>query len=315
MTVNGRPQVTGPHRVGVVPAVAHCRQERPADHALDAAVAGGGGVVVCQVAAGLGGVGKTQLAAALADRLWEAGGLDLLVWVSATSRSGVVTAFAQAAADVTGVEDPDAEQAAARFLAWLAGTPRRWLIVLDDLNDPNDLHRLWPPATRVGRTVVTTRSTDSALTAGRQVITVGVFTAKESLEYLTAKLAGVPGRLDEAAELAEDLGHLPLALAQAAAYILDRASMTCASYRRRFADRRRHLADLAPRVLPDDYPYPVAVTWSLSIDRADSFPHPVSPGQCSNSPPYSTPTASPPKCSPPRGPDLPERPHQRAGRR
>ncbi|MEU8048125.1 FxSxx-COOH system tetratricopeptide repeat protein [Micromonospora echinofusca] len=254
-----------------MPSVAHCRQERPADRTLDAAVAGGGGAVVCQVAAGLGGVGKTQLAAALADRLWVGGGLDLLVWVSATSRSGVVTAFAQAA-DVTGVEDPDAEQAAARFLAWLAATSRRWLVVLDDVTDPNDLHRLWPPTTQVGRTVVTTRSTDSALTAGRQVITVGVFTPTESLDYLTAKLARVPGRLDEAADLAEDLGHLPLALAQAAAYILDRASMTCASYRRRFTDRRRHLVDLAPRVLPDDYPYPVAVTWSLSIDRADSFP-------------------------------------------
>ncbi|MBB5112544.1 hypothetical protein FHU28_002383 [Micromonospora echinospora] len=221
--------------------------------------------------AGLGGVGKSQLAAGLAHRLWDGGVLDLLVWVSATSRSGVVTAYAQAAADVTGIEDADADQAAARFMAWLATTPRRWLIVLDDVADPNDLRGLWPPATQVGRTVVTTRSADSALTAGRQVINVGVFTPDESAAYLSAKLAGVPGRLEEAADLAVDLGHLPLALAQAAAYILDRTSMTCAGYRRRLADGRRQLADLAPRALPDDYPYPVAVTWSLSIDRADSF--------------------------------------------
>ncbi|MFI6822521.1 tetratricopeptide repeat protein [Micromonospora sp. NPDC050187] len=264
-------QVTWPHQVGVVPLLAHCRQERPADQALDAAVAAGEGVVVCQVAAGLGGVGKTQLAVALARRLWDCGELDLLVWVSATSRPAVVTAYAQAAADVVGVDDTDPEQAAVRFLAWLAATPRRWLIVLDDVTDANDLQGLWPAATGSGRTVVTTRSMDSALAAGRHRIDVGVFTPAESMNYLAAKLAGDSIRLEQAADLADDLGHLPLALAQAAAYILDRTSMTCASYRRRLADRRRQLVALAPRVLPDDYPYPVAVTWSLSIDRADTF--------------------------------------------
>jgi hypothetical protein len=264
-----RPPVGWPHRVGVVPPLAHCRQERPADHALDAATTGSGVVV-----SGLGGVGKTQLAAGLAHRLWGRGELDLLVWVSATSRPAVVTAYAQAAADVTGVEDQNPDQAAARFLAWLATTPQRWLIVLDDVTDPNHLQGLWPPASPSGRTVVTTRSTDSALTAGRHRIDVGVFTPTESLAYLSAKLAGDPVRLDQAAGLADDLGHLPLALAQAAAYILDRTGMTCADYRRRLADRRRRLDALAPRVLPDDYPYPVAVTWSLSIDRADEFPPP-----------------------------------------
>ncbi|MFG3423352.1 tetratricopeptide repeat protein [Micromonospora sp. NPDC048063] len=273
MTVNGRTLVVWPHRVGVVPQLAHCRQERPADQGLEAAAVGNG-VVVCQVATGLGGVGKTQLAAGLAHRLWDCGDLDLLVWVSATSRSAVVTAYAQAAADVTGVEDTDPDQATGRFLAWLATTARRWLIVLDDVTDPNDLRGLWPPATGSGRTVVTTRSTDSALTVGRQRIGVGVFTPTESVNYLTAKLDGDPVRLDQAADLADDLGYLPLALGQAAAYILDRTSMTCAGYRRRLADRRRQLPALAPRVLPDDYPYPVAVTWSLSIDRADEFPPP-----------------------------------------
>ncbi|MEU8186366.1 tetratricopeptide repeat protein [Micromonospora carbonacea] len=223
------------------------------------------------MAAGLGGVGKTQLAAALAHRLWDTKDVDLLVWVSATSRSAVLTAYTQAAGDITGVDDADSDQAAARFLAWLSSAERRWLVVLDDVTDPNDLRGLWPPVTGWGRTVVTTRSTDSALTAGRQRVNVGVFTPTESMDYLTAKLAVDPARLDQATDLADDLGHLPLALAQAAAYILDHTGMTCAGYRRRLADRRRQLAALAPRVLPDDYPYPVAATWSLSIDRANGF--------------------------------------------
>jgi hypothetical protein len=58
--------------------------------------------------------------------------------VSATTRTGIIAGYAQAAGDVTGLEDGDPQRAADRFLAWLAGTGRRWLIVLDDLTDPAD---------------------------------------------------------------------------------------------------------------------------------------------------------------------------------
>ncbi|MFK3980555.1 tetratricopeptide repeat protein [Micromonospora sp. NPDC050397] len=231
-----------------------------------------GAVVVCQVLTGLGGVGKTQLAAGLAHRIWLRRELDLLVWITATSRSSIVTTYAQAAAEIHGVEDENPDQGATRFLAWLAATERRWLVVLDDVADPNDLRGLWPPTGNFGRTVVTTRRRDAALASGRRVVDVGLFTAAESAAYLKAKLGGDPVRLDEAAELADNLGHLPLALAQAAAYILDRKTMTCAGYRRRFANQARKLADLAPDALPDEHTGPVAVTWSLSIALADELP-------------------------------------------
>jgi hypothetical protein len=270
VSIAGRPPVTWPHRVGVVPLLADCRQQRPADRDLDAATGSGGAVVVCQVLSGMGGVGKTQLAAGLAHRVWERREVDLLVWVSATSRAGVVTGYAQAAADVTGIDDPDPDQAATRFLAWLASTGRRWLVVLDDLTDPTDLRGLWPPASRSGRTVITTRRRDAALTAGRRVVQVGLFTPAEAAHYLRDKLGGDAGRLDQANQLGDDLGHLPLALAQAAAYILDRG-LTCAGYRRRLADQRRRLPEVVPEpdALPDEHRDTIAAAWSLSIDLAD----------------------------------------------
>jgi hypothetical protein len=88
--------------------------------------------------------------------------------------------------------------------------------------------------------------------------------------YLRQKLAGTPWLMDGADDLASDLGYLPLALAQAAAYLLDR-ELTCAEYRVRFADERRRLADLVPEssALPDEYQYTIAVTWSISIELAD----------------------------------------------
>jgi hypothetical protein len=143
--------------VGAIPPLADQRVDRPVDHELSGATGdpGGQATATCQVLSGLAGVGKTQAAAALAWRLWDARQVDLLVWVSAASRSAILARFADAFARVTGVDD--AEHGAERFLAWLTEPHRHpWLVVLDNLDDPDDLTGLWPPVTVGGKTVVTT---------------------------------------------------------------------------------------------------------------------------------------------------------------
>ncbi|MEU7871518.1 tetratricopeptide repeat protein [Dactylosporangium sp. NPDC049140] len=269
--------MTWPVQVGVVPVLADRRLDRPVDRSLATKVASNDArpVVVCQVLAGMGGVGKTQLAAGLARRQWDEDRIDLLVWVTAGSRASVITAYADAAARVTGADEADPARAANRLLEWLAephthpgtGRPIRWLVILDDLTDPADLTGLWPPTTRAGRTVVTTRRRDAALTAGRQLITVDVFTRGQSVDYLRGKLGD---NLGGAAELAERLGHLPLALAQAAAYIADQ-NISCTEYLDRLSDRARRLAELQPHALPDDQHRGVAATWDLSLDLANGM--------------------------------------------
>ncbi|MFI9114231.1 tetratricopeptide repeat protein [Streptomyces venezuelae] len=276
VTINYAQQkvISWPAQVGVVPAQAECFQHRSEVDSLEAAVTGGGTAVLCQVLSGTGGVGKTQLAAHYARRQQAAGGVDLLVWVSATGRDAVLSAYGQAAAKVTGADGAAPEQAADEFLVWLGTTDRRWLIVLDDLADPGDMAGLWPPHRPAGQTVVTTRRRDSALESGREMIEVGLFTPEEAFSYLTATLAArAQGQdPDQLRGLAEDLGHLPLALAQAAAYMVDRG-LDCAAYRRRFTDRRRRLADNLPESgsLPDQQRATVATTWSLSVELADQL--------------------------------------------
>jgi hypothetical protein len=105
------------------------------------------------VVAGLGGVGKTQLAVDYAESVWAAGELDLLVWITAISRDAIVTGYAHLATDLTGIDDPDPKHGAERLLAWLATTGTRWLVVLDDVQTPADVHGLWPPThgVRAGR--------------------------------------------------------------------------------------------------------------------------------------------------------------------
>ncbi|WP_405827190.1 MULTISPECIES: tetratricopeptide repeat protein [unclassified Streptomyces] len=231
-----------------------------------------------QVLAGMGGVGKTQLAADHARRAWENGEVDLLVWVTAATRQAIIDAYAQAAADILHADPTDPERAAQAFLAWLEPKPTpqacRWLIVLDDVADPGDLRGLWPPAHALGRTLLTTRRRDAALTTHAQPVLVGLFTPDEATTYLQQALAA-HGRRDNNSTLgalAADLGHLPLALSQAAAYLID-THLDAASYRVHLADRARQLADLLPEpgTLPDDQPTSAAAAWSLSLDRADQL--------------------------------------------
>ncbi|MGX1501402.1 UNVERIFIED_CONTAM: DNA-binding ferritin-like protein [Streptomyces graminofaciens] len=289
LTVQRTPQepASWPHRVGVIPSEARSFQHRAEADRLRAVVEGGGTAVLTQVLTGMGGVGKTQLAADYARAAWNDGSLDVLVWVTASAQSPVVSGYAQAGVELCRADPDDPEQAAQQFLAWLAPKPGqrpcRWLIVLDDVADPNDLivhpddpgnrYSLWPPANPHGRTLLTTRRRDAALFGdGRQQIEVGLFTPDESVAYLTAALnaRGRTEPADQLATLAADLGHLPLALAQAVAYLID-SGKTAAAYRNLLADRATKLADLAPDALPDEQATALAAAWSLSIDRADTL--------------------------------------------
>ncbi|MFF3676268.1 tetratricopeptide repeat protein [Streptomyces sp. NPDC002120] len=269
------PLTSWPHQVGVIPRRASAFQERAEAKWLQEAEAGTG--TTAQVLAGMGGVGKTQLAAAHARYAWENGEVDLLVWVTAASREAVIDAYAQAAADILRADPANPERAATAFLAWLEPKPTpqapRWLIVLDDVADPGDLRGLWPPA-RTGRTLVTTRRRDAARIAHGRPVPVELFTPIQATTYLQQALASHERRdnTTDLAALAEDLGHLPLALSQAAVYLAD-THLDAAGYRVRLADRARQLADLLPESdsLPDDQPTTVAAAWSLSLERADQL--------------------------------------------
>ncbi|MFT7837102.1 BTAD domain-containing putative transcriptional regulator [Saccharothrix sp. BKS2] len=263
-----------PVQVGTIPPRADSFQERAIAKALSQAATPGRTTVLTQVVAGLGGVGKTQLAAEFARRLLDGGDADLVLWISAVSRDSVVSGYVQAGTDLElGPGDEEPERTAGRLLAWLATTSRRWLVVLDDLAGPADIRDLWPPDRPTGRTVVTTRRRDADLLAGRVLMEVNVFTEAEAVGYVTRKLKSRPHLADDVRGVVADLDALPLALGHAAAYMID-LELPCSAYRVRFADRRRGLAELFPHpdTLYEGNSRTVATTWTLSIDAADQLP-------------------------------------------
>src|ERR1700750_681984 len=114
----------------------------------------------------LGACGKTQIAVILAESLWRSGAVDALIWIPAPNRESVLSAYVEASAAAFGIAPTGtAESVATRFVGWLDTTDQRWLVVLDDLQDPADLDGLWPEGSS-GRVLVT--SSQSALVSGRR---------------------------------------------------------------------------------------------------------------------------------------------------
>ncbi|MET8021484.1 NB-ARC domain-containing protein [Streptomyces decoyicus] len=183
---------------------------------LDGVLAAPGGVVV-QAVHGLGGIGKSTLAAHWAATRTH--GCAPIRWITADSSSSVqegLVALASALEPaLTDALPPEA--LAERALQWLA-THTGWLLILDNVNDPADIAPLLARAHAQGRFLITSRLA-TPWHGIPTVLRLDVLDETESLTLLTriATTAG-PRDLDGAAELCAELGHLPLAVEQVAAY-------------------------------------------------------------------------------------------------
>ena len=207
-----------------------------------------------------GSCGKTQLASWAAGSLFQAGAVDLLAWVPASSRASVLSGYVRVAAEL-GLDHGDAELVAARLLAWLATARRPWLIVLDDLRDGADMAGLWPggPA---GRVLVTAADT-TVLAGGPAALEVPVpaFSLREAMGFLTARLTQDPGQRSGAVDLAGVTSGDPAALAMAAAVIAE-TGVSCREYLHWYTQRTGQLA--AARSASS----PAGTAWTLCADLA-----------------------------------------------
>ncbi|MEV5435903.1 tetratricopeptide repeat protein [Streptomyces sp. NPDC052682] len=258
--------------VGRPPSDAASLRDRPAlSGEIDTALRDG--AVREVVLTGAGGVGKSQLAAAAFHRFRQPGGVR--VWVPASSRQSVLSTYARAWRVVSGEEGGgrgwDDEAQADLFLAWLRTTTRPWLVVLDDVDDPADLAGM-RPAGEHGRSLLTTRRRDAAvIRPSSRLVQVGTFTPEESVGYLRARLPSHEDADGELGALAHTLGHFPLALSQAAAFLID-TGLPLTSYRALLEDQRESLSDLLPASSPaDEHGGTVASAVQLALARAEDL--------------------------------------------
>jgi hypothetical protein len=250
-----RPEVAGlPVSLAPRPALLAGREELLAD--LDARLSGGDGPWPRVVALhGLGGAGKTSVAVEYAHRhLAEVG----LAWQFPAEDPAVLLAdFARLAAQLGAREMVDARDPVASVHAVLAAHTGPWLLVFDNAPSERPVQPFLPPAGK-GRVLITSQST--AWAPGRAV-EVPVLDTKVAAGFLVNR-TGDPDS-QAATALAEELGGLPLALEQAAAYN-QTTGTTLAGYLSMFEDRQ---ADLLARGEVSGHPADVAATLGLALSR------------------------------------------------
>ena len=209
---------------------------------------------------GMIGTGKTLLAAAYA-RKCQANGWRFVAWISAEDEASILSSLAAVAFELK-LRRPssDAETAGRAVRQHLESDGAECLMVFDSVRDFDVIHRFIPTGGKSHILITTNSPAPSPL---GDTVEVGVFTQREALAFLRKQ--SKPGSSDDpsgAKELADQLGYLPLALAQAAAVIgLDYPTYT--SYLQEFRDYP--VEEYLRRVKGQSYPLGAATAILLSL--------------------------------------------------
>src|SRR5258708_7820786 len=233
-------------------------------------------VALSQVIAGLGGIGKTQIALEYAYRYRDA--YRAVLWVKADTRPVLIADFS-AIADLLGLSEKatqDPTPAAEAVKHWLE-EKTDWLLILDNA-ERLSIVREFIPSIGKGHILITTREQATAI--GAQHVEIERMEPEEGALFLLrrANIIRFDSPLDSASAMDRDtaiaisqvMDGLPLALDQAGAYI-EETACGLSGYLELFNEEKQQRANLLKRRgnIVTGHPEPVATTWSLSFKKVE----------------------------------------------
>ena len=220
-------------------------------------------IAITQAIAGLGGVGKTQLALSYAHAHRDR--YDL-IWLLQANEPAVLDGELRQLGMTLHLPVQTADAATVRqmVLSWLNGSDKRWLLLYDNADEitPQELRPYLPGGS--GHVLITSRRPHWP---SAQKLTLDVFTEAEAAAFWQHRLN--QSQADGLAQLAAELGYLPLALELAAAY-MNANQKTAARYLALYRAQRQALWRRQPA--PDDYGKTMTTTWQMTFDHARQTP-------------------------------------------
>lgn len=168
---------------------------------------------------GMGGVGKTQIATEYAHRFVDQ--YEVVWWVRSDQEDNIQSSLVALGTrlQLPNVSPADRDRSLSLVIdALQSGSPyRRWLIIFDDVRQPEQLTRYVP---RNGHVIVTSRVSEWHTVLNTDGIEVKEFQRAESVKFLRDRVPQLASAGDaEVDRLAAVLGDLPLAAEHAAAYL------------------------------------------------------------------------------------------------
>ncbi|EFX01267.1 kinesin light chain [Grosmannia clavigera kw1407] len=240
---------------------------------------------------GLGGIGKTQVANALAHWTKNHRKECSVFWVPAVSKE-IFEKACGAIAKTLGIKCAGNEDIKTLVCDHLSSEAAgEWLLIIDNADDPDlivgrdtpDSLDQYFPRSDSGRTLVTTRTQSVSQAVAQKTIPLEAFDLPQARQLAT-KLLERPDMLNDSAsmdELLQELEYLPLAISQAMAYI-KQLNLSAAEYLKLLRRTNTDRLDLLGKEIPDSIRYKesrhaVATTWLVSFDHLQK----ASPGAVS----------------------------------
>ncbi|MBP9729687.1 MAG: tetratricopeptide repeat protein [Gammaproteobacteria bacterium] len=212
------------------------------------------------VCAGMGGVGKTQLALQYVHHSKHI--YSLIAWFASENLDQLKQQYIEFAKALGYKEEnPSIKTALPYVKEWLSRHPG-WLLIYDNVNSYNEIKDYLP--TGQGSMVLTTRQ--QKWPSAFETLDVDVMTEEESIQLIQSLIHRKIVDTEEKAakELVNMLGCLPLAIAQASAYIHE-THITIIDYLNLYQSHEQAL--LEDSTLPEGTnSLPIAATWNISLE-------------------------------------------------
>jgi tetratricopeptide (TPR) repeat protein len=228
-----------------------------------------------QVISGMGGIGKTELASQFVHRSIDT--YEIIWWIRAEQQDRVRDALVKLGQRLE-LRQATTDSARDRTVAAVLETLQSdawpsWLLVFDNAANPLDLQKYIPTSRPQGHVIITARQPNWPSYIIADGTEVPPFTDAESVSFLRRTVPGLAKgsgytlaederRVGEATRLATTLGHLPIAVEHAAAYLAE-TGQSVEEYLARFLENAHQL--LSEQPTDSELPAPVSGTWAMSI--------------------------------------------------